>query len=263
MLQDIAILTGGTVISEEVGRKLDSATMDDLGQAEKVVATKDDTTVIGGAGDESEIKGRIEEIKVAIEQSTSDYDREKLQERLAKLAGGVAVIQVGAATETELKEKKARTDDALNATRAAIEEGFVPGGGLALLKARAAISKLKLEGDEAIGAEILYQACASPLDQIAANAGLEGSVIVQQVESAKGNVGLNAATGEMEDLVKAGVIDPAKVLSSALRNAVSVAGMFITTECLVTDIPEPEPPAAADPHHGGGMGGMGGMPGMM
>ncbi|MBX7259706.1 MAG: chaperonin GroEL [Candidatus Hydrogenedentes bacterium] len=258
ILRDISILTGGTYISEELGTKLENITLKDLGKAKRIEVNKDNTTIVQGGGSKKEILARCETIRKAIEATTSDYDREKLQERLAKLAGGVAVIKVGAATEIELKEKKARTDDALNATRAAIEEGFVPGGGIALLGARQAAKTVKLKGDFATGANIVYNACAAPLWQIAANAGLEGSVVVADVEASKAGVGLNAATGDMEDLVKAGIIDPAKVLTTALRNAVSVAGIFITTECVVADIPKKEPAAPAGPPHGG-MGGMGGM----
>jgi chaperonin GroEL len=258
IVRDIAVLTGGMYISEDLGTKLESVTLKDLGRAKRVEITKDHTTIVEGAGSKKDIMGRCETIRKAIESTTSDYDREKLQERLAKLAGGVAVIKVGAATEIELKEKKARTDDALNATRAAIEEGVVPGGGTALLAARKKVDALKLEGDEAVGASIVSRALAAPLAQIARNAGHEGNVIVHAVLDAKPGFGLNAATGVIEDLAKTGIIDPAKVLSAALRNAVSVAGIFVTTECLITDIPKKEKPAPAGPHHGGG-----GMPGMM
>jgi chaperonin GroEL len=231
-------------------------TLKDLGRAKRVEITKDHTTIVQGGGNKKEITGRCETIRKSIESTTSDYDREKLQERLAKLAGGVAVIKVGAATEIELKEKKARTDDALNATRAAIEEGVVPGGGTALLAARKNVDALKLDGDEAVGASIVSHALGSPLAQIAQNAGMEGNVIVHAVLDSKPGFGLNAQTGIIEDLAKAGIIDPAKVISAALRNAVSVAGVFVTTECLITDIPKPESPAPAGPHHGGGMPGM-------
>jgi chaperonin GroEL len=258
MLQDIATLTGGQVISEEVGLKLDSATLDLLGSARKVVVTKDDTTIVEGGGSEDDVKGRINQIKAEIENTDSDWDREKLQERLAKLSGGVAVVKVGAATEVELKEKKHRIEDALSATRAAIEEGVVPGGGTALLRARAAVAELKLEGDEATGAQSVYKALSAPAFWIATNAGLEGSIEVQRAERETGNIGLNAATGELEDLLKAGVIDPAKVTRAALQNAASIAALILTTEALITDKPEEEHAAPAMPP-GGGMGGMGGM----
>jgi chaperonin GroEL len=256
ILRDIAVLTGGMYLSEELGTKLESVTLKDLGRAKRVEITKDHTTIVQGGGNKKEITGRCETIRKSIESTTSDYDREKLQERLAKLAGGVAVIKVGAATEIELKEKKARTDDALNATRAAIEEGVVPGGGTALLAARKNVDALKLDGDEAVGASIVSHALGSPLAQIAQNAGMEGNVIVHAVLDSKPGFGLNAQTGIIEDLAKAGIIDPAKVISAALRNAVSVAGVFVTTECLITDIPKPESPAPVGPPHGGGMPGM-------
>ena len=252
MLQDIAILTGATVISEEVGLKLENATLDLLGTARKVVVTKDETTVVEGAGTEDDIKGRISQIKAEIENTDSDYDREKLQERLAKLSGGVAVIKVGAATEVELKEKKHRIEDAVSTTKAAIEEGVVPGGGVALLRAQARILEEaeKLEGDEATGARLVARAVEAPLNQIAVNAGLEGGVIVDKVRNlAKPTEGLNAATGEYEDLIKAGVIDAAKVTRSALQNAASIAALFLTTECVIVD--KPEEKATAMP--GGGM----------
>jgi chaperonin GroEL len=255
MLQDIAILTGGQVISEEVGLKLENATIDLLGRARKVVITKDDTTIVEGAGSEEDIKGRINQIKAEIDKTDSDWDREKLQERLAKLSGGVAVVKVGAATETELKEVKHRIEDALSATRAAVEEGVVAGGGTALLQAEAGLEKLELEGDEATGARIIHKALSSPLYWIASNAGLEGSVVVERVRGMEPGQGLNALTGEYEDLVKAGVIDPAKVTRSALQNAASIAGLLLTTEALVADKPEPEAPAAGGGHDHG-MGGM-------
>ena len=263
IMRDISTITGGIFISEDLGTKLEGVELKDLGRAKRVEITKDDTTIIEGAGTKKDILGRCEAIRKAIEATTSDYDREKLQERLAKLAGGVAVIRIGAATEIELKEKKARTDDALNATRAAIEEGFVAGGGVALLAARKKVAALDLEGDEAIGAAIVEHALASPLERIAENAGCEGSLTVLEVAGMKAGMGFNAETGEYEDLVNAGIIDPAKVIRTAMQNAVSVAGIFITTECLVTDIPEEEKPPAMPP--GGGPGGMpgGGMPGMM
>lgn len=260
ILRDIATITGGQYISEDLGMKLESVQLSDLGKAKRIEITKDTTTIIQGGGKKKDVMARCELIRKNIESTTSDYDREKLQERLAKLAGGVAIIKVGAATEIELKEKKARTEDALNATRAAIEEGIVAGGGTSFLRARAAISNLKLKGDQKTGARIVFDALSSPLFRIAENAGHEGAVVVDAVEAKKGNVGLNAATGEMEDLVKAGILDPAKVLRTSCQNAVSVAGAFITTECLISDIPEPEAPAP-DPGHGGGM--PGGMPGMM
>jgi len=265
MLADMAILTGGQVISEEVGLKLDTASIDLLGQARKVIVTKDETTIVDGAGDSSDVEGRVAQLKREIDDTDSDWDREKLQERLAKLAGGVAVIQVGAATEVELKEKKHRVEDAVSATRAAIDEGIVPGGGTALLRARGAISSLELAGDEATGAKMVFRALDAPCRQIAVNAGFEGAVVVQQVESGSGNDGFNAASGEYVDLVDAGVIDPAKVTRAALQNAASIAALLLTTETLVTDKPDDGAgaAAAAAAAMGGGMGGMGGMPGMM
>jgi chaperonin GroEL len=255
MLGDIAILTGGQVISEEVGLKLEGVTLDLLGRARRVVVTKDETTIVDGAGSPEEVKGRIAQIRREIEETDSDWDREKLQERLAKLAGGVAVVRVGAATEVELKEKKHRIEDALSATRAAIEEGIVAGGGTALVRCRPAVHKVvsELTGDEATGAQIVARALEEPLKWIATNAGLEGAVQVQQVERAEGNVGLNAATGELVDLVKAGIIDPAKVTRSALQNAASIASLLLTTEVIVADKPEPKAEAAAGAP-GGGMG---------
>ncbi len=257
MLQDIAILSGGQVISEEVGLKLDSATLDLLGRARKVVITKDNTTIVEGAGSDDDIKGRISQIKAEIENTDSDWDREKLQERLAKLSGGVAVVKVGAATETELKEVKHRIEDALSATRAAVEEGIVAGGGTALLQAEAGLDKLDLTGDEATGANIVRKALSSPLYWIASNAGLEGSVVVEKVRGMEPGQGLNALTGEYQDLVAAGIIDPAKVTRSALQNAASIAGLLLTTEALVADKPEPE--GAGGGGHDHGMGDMGGM----
>ena len=257
MLQDIAVLTGGQVISEEVGFKLENAVASDLGTAKRVVIDKDDTTIIDGAGSEDKIHGRIEEIKVAIDKSTSDYDREKLQERLAKLAGGVAVINVGAATETEMKEKKALVEDALHATRAAVEEGIVPGGGVALLRAQAALDDLSDAGeDEQIGVNILRRALESPIRQIAVNAGAEGSIVVANVRDGKGGYGYNAQSDNYEDLVSAGVIDPTKVVRSALQNAASIASLLLTTEAVVVEKPEEEKPM---PGGGGGGGDMGGM----
>ena len=260
MLQDMAILTGGQVIAEEVGLKLDGVSLEMMGSARKVVVTKDETTIIEGAGESSEVDGRIAQIKREIDETDSDWDREKLQERLAKLAGGVAVVQVGAATEVELKEKKHRIEDALSATRAAIEEGVVAGGGTALLRARPAVASVVdgLDGDMQTGARIVYAALEAPARLIADNAGFEGAVMVREIESATGNTGLNAATGEMVDLVEAGVIDPAKVTRAALQNAASIAALLLTTEVLVADKPEPE---SAMP--GGGMDPMGGMGGMM
>ncbi|MFZ9988493.1 MAG: chaperonin GroEL [Candidatus Nanopelagicales bacterium] len=254
MLQDIAILTGGQVISEEVGLKLDSTTLDLLGRARKVVITKDDTTIVEGAGSEDDIKGRINQIKAEIDNTDSDWDREKLQERLAKLSGGVAVVKVGAATETELKEVKHRIEDALSATRAAVEEGIVAGGGTALIQAEKALADLKLEGDEATGSRIIQQALSAPLYWIASNAGLEGSVVVEKVRTMAAGSGLNALTGEYEDLLKAGIIDPAKVTRSALQNAASIASLLLTTEALVADKPEPKEESAGGHDHG--MGGM-------
>ena len=264
MLQDMAVLTGGQVISEEIGLKLENTTVDLLGRARRVIVTKDDTTIVEGAGSDDDVKGRIAQLKREIDETDSDWDREKLQERLAKLAGGVAVVKVGAATEVELKEKKHRIEDALSATRAAVEEGIVAGGGTALVRSRAAVLEVvaALEGDESTGASIVAKALAEPLRCIANNAGLEGSVSVRQVEAETGSIGLNAATGEFEDLVKAGVIDPAKVTRSALQNAASIAGLLLTTEALVADKPEKSDPAAAAAAAaamGGGMGGMGGM----
>ncbi len=253
MLQDIAILTGGQVVTEEVGLKLENVTLDLLGRARKIVITKDETTIVEGAGDDADIKGRINQIKTEIENTDSDYDREKLQERLAKLSGGVAVIKVGAATEVELKEKKHRIEDAVSTTKAAIEEGVVPGGGVALLRAQQSILERaeKLDSDEATGARIVSRAVEEPLKQIAVNAGLEGGVVVEKVKGLKHGHGLNAATGEYEDLFKAGVIDAAKVTRSALQNAASIAALFLTTEVVIVDKPEESAPAM--PGGGGGM----------
>ena len=265
MLQDMAILTGGQVISEEIGLKLDTTTLDMLGRARKIVITKDDTTIVEGAGSETDVAGRVAQIKREIEETDSDWDREKLQERLAKLSGGVAVVKVGAATEVELKEKKHRIEDALSATRAAIEEGIVAGGGTALCRARKDVEEAaaKLADDERTGATMVATALTEPLRWIAQNAGLEGSIYIREVMEATGNVGLNADTGELTDLVKVGVIDPAKVTRSALQNAASVAAMLLTTEALVADKPEKADPAAAAAAAAAGMGGMGGMGGMM
>ena len=263
MLQDMAVLTGGQVISEEVGLKLENITLDLLGRAKRVIVTKDETTIVDGNGEKSDVEGRINQIKAEIENTDSDWDREKLQERLAKLAGGVALIKVGAATEVELKEKKHRIEDAISATRAAIEEGVVPGGGTALLRARAAVKAVvdSLTGDEATGARTVWEALDAPARNIADNAGMEGALVVQRVESESGAMGLNAATGEYVDLVKAGIIDPAKVTRAALQNAGSIAALVLTTECLVADKPEK---GGAGGGMGGGMpGGMGGMGGMM
>jgi chaperonin GroEL len=254
MLRDIAVLTGGQVISEEVGLKLENVTLADLGRAKRVVIDKDDTTIVDGKGKPEAIQGRIAEIKAAIEKSTSDYDREKLQERLAKLAGGVAIINVGAATETEMKEKKARVEDALHATRAAVEEGVVPGGGVALIRAQSALDKLKGTEDEKVGVEIVRRALEEPIRMIAQNAGAEGSIVVARVKQSKDkNFGYNAATDNYEDLVKAGVIDPTKVTRTALQNAASIAGLLLTTECVLVEKKEEKPALAAA---GGGMGGM-------
>lgn len=258
MLEDIAILTGGQVISEDLGLKLENVTPDMLGQARQIKVAKEETTIVDGHGNDEDIKKRVSVIKTQIEDTTSDYDREKLQERLAKLSGGVAVIQVGAATEVELKEKKLRIEDALSATRAAVEEGIVPGGGTALLRSIPALESLKLEGDEKIGASIVRRALEEPVRQIAHNAGLEGSVIVEQVKKESGNRGYDAANNQVVDMVEAGIVDPAKVTRSTLQNAASIAAMLLTTEALVADKPEKKEAAAP-----GGMGGMGGMGDMM
>jgi chaperonin GroEL len=252
MLEDIAILTGGKFLSEDLGIKLENVQIDDLGRAKKIVIDKENTTIVEGAGKASEVQGRINQIRKQIEETTSDYDREKLQERLAKLAGGVAVIYVGAATETEMKEKKARVEDALHATRAAVEEGIVPGGGVALLRCLPALEDLKLKGDEAVGADIVRRALEEPLRQLAGNAGEEGSLVVQEVKSRKGWEGFDCEKLEYVDMGKAGIIDPTKVTRTALQNAASIAGLLLTTECAVTEVPEKEKPAA------GGHGGMGG-----
>ena len=255
MLEDIAILTGGRVITDDLGIKLENVTMEDLGSAKSVKITKEETTIIEGAGGSEAISGRVSQIRRQIEETTSDYDREKLQERLAKLAGGVAVINVGAATETEMKEKKARVEDALHATRAAVEEGIVPGGGTALIRAQGGVGDLGLEGDEATGADIIMRAIEAPLRQLSANAGREGALIVEHVKNESGNVGYNVATDTYEDLVAGGVVDPTKVTRSALQNAASISGLLLTTECLISDLPEPE--AAGEAHsHDHGMGGM-------
>ncbi len=253
MLEDIAILTGGRVLSEDAGFKLENATTADLGEAKRITIDKDNTTIVEGAGERADIQGRVGQIRRQIDETTSDYDREKLQERLAKLAGGVAVINVGAATETEMKEKKARVEDALHATRAAVEEGIVPGGGVALIRAAAGLDEARenVPGDEKTGVDIVRRALEEPLRQIADNAGVEGALVVQKVAAGEGNLGYNADTDSYEDMIKAGVPDPTKVTRSALENAASIASLLLTTEALVADIPEPEPPAPAPP--GGGM----------
>jgi chaperonin GroEL len=258
MLEDIAILTGGKCITEDLGIKLENIEMSDLGRAKSIVIDKENTTLVEGNGKASEIQGRINQIRRQIEETTSDYDREKLQERLAKLAGGVAVINVGAATETEMKEKKARVEDALHATRAAVEEGIVPGGGVALLRCLPSLEALKLEGDEQIGVDIVKKAITYPTWSLADNAGVEGSVIVEEVKRRKGNDGYNVGTGVYEDLVKAGVVDPKKVTRTALQNASSIAGLLLTTECLISELPEKDKKPAGGPGGHGGMGGMGG-----
>jgi chaperonin GroEL len=257
MLQDIAIVTGGKAITEDLGIKLENVQLSDLGQAKKVTVDKDNTTIVEGKGKHSEIEGRVKELRSQIEKTTSDYDREKLQERLAKLVGGVAVIKVGAATETEMKEKKARVEDAMHATRAAVEEGIVPGGGVALARSTVALEKLKLEGDEQIGINIVKRAMQEPLRQIAENAGEEGAIVLGKVmESKDPNFGFNAFSGEYEDLVKAGVLDPTKVVRTALQNAGSISALMLTTEALVAELPEEKKAPAMPGGHGGGMGDM-------
>ena len=255
LLEDIAILTGGRLLTEDLGIKLENVGLEDLGKAKRITVDKENTTIIEGEGKNADIQGRVNQIRRQIEETTSDYDREKLQERLAKLAGGVAVINVGAATETEMKEKKARVEDALHATRAAVEEGIVPGGGVALIRAQKALDNVVLEGDEKVGLGIVRRAIEQPLRTLADNAGREGALIVQEVKKRKGNEGYNVATDEYEDLVKAGVVDPTKVTRSALQNAASISGLLLTTEALITEIPEKEK-APAMPPGGGGMGGM-------
>ena len=257
MLEDIAVLTGGTVISEDAGYKLENATLDYLGTCKRVVSDKDNTTIVGGNGAGDAIKARINEIKVQIEKTTSDYDREKLQERLAKLSGGVAVINVGAATEVEMKEKKARVEDALHATRAAVEEGIIPGGGVALLRTAPALDKVKVDEEEAVGVDIMRRALDAPLRQICSNAGVEPSIVAQAVRDGKDDFGYDARSGEYVNMFKAGIIDPTKVARVAVQNATSIAGMILTTEAAVTEIPEKEAPAM--PPMDPGMGGMGGM----
>ncbi|PYK87092.1 MAG: chaperonin GroEL [Verrucomicrobia bacterium] len=257
MLEDIAVLTGGRCITEDLGIKLENVKLDDLGKAKRVTIDKENTTIVEGEGKQNDIQGRVNQIRRQIEETTSDYDREKLQERLAKLAGGVAVINVGAATETEMKEKKARVEDALHATRAAVEEGIVPGGGVAFIRAQKALDNIKgLEGDEKVGVQIVRRAIEEPTRQLADNAGQEGALIVQEVKARKGNEGYDVATGEYADLVKAGIVDPTKVTRSALQNAASISGLLLTTEAIVTELPEKE---KTPPMPGGGMGGMGGM----
>ncbi|MCK4563374.1 MAG: chaperonin GroEL [Verrucomicrobia bacterium] len=257
IMEDLAVLTNGKFITEDLGIKLENVTLDDLGTAKRVTVGKDETTLVEGAGKSAAIKARIDQIRRQIEDTTSDYDREKLQERLAKIAGGVAVINVGAATEVEMKEKKARVEDALHATRAAVEEGIVPGGGVALLRIQKSLGKIDVEGDESIGVEIVHRAIESPLRQLVANAAEEGAIVVQAVKKGKQNYGYNVATGEYVDMIAAGIIDPAKVTRSALQNAASIAGLLLTTECMVANLPEKEAPAMPD--MGGMGGGMGGM----
>jgi len=258
MLEDIAILTGGKVISEDLGVKLESVTVNDLGTAKTVTIDKDNTTIVDGGGSRKDLEGRVKQIRAQIDETTSDYDREKLQERLAKLVGGVAVIHVGAATETEMKEKKARVEDALNATRAAVEEGIVPGGGVALLRAAKGLEKIKLEGEEQSGVTLVHRALEEPIRQIANNAGAEGSVVVEKVKDQKAGFGFNAETGKYEDLMKAGIIDPTKVTRFALQNASSVAALLLTTEAMIAEKPKEREEMPHMPP-GGGMGGMGGM----
>jgi len=254
MLEDIAVLTGGQAITEDLGIKLENITLQDLGRAKRISIDKDSTTIVEGGGQTDAIKGRVNQIRKQIEDTTSDYDREKLQERLAKLAGGVARVNVGAATETEMKEKKARVEDALHATRAAVEEGIVPGGGVALLRCEGALDRIKLEGDEKTGAEIVRRCLNEPLRQLVVNAGLEGAIVVEKVRSLGGSQGLNVQTNEYVDMFAAGIVDPTMVTRTALQNASSIAGLLITTECIIVEIPEPEktPPAGG----GGGMGDM-------
>ncbi len=259
MLEDISVLTGGKVISEDLGIKLENIKINDMGRAKRITIDKDNTTIVDGAGSRSDIEARVKQIRVQIEETTSDYDREKLQERLAKIIGGVAVINVGAATETEMKEKKARVEDALHATRAAVEEGIVPGGGVAYLRCLAVLEKLKVEGDQKIGVDIVRRSLEEPIRQIANNAGQEGSVVVEKVKNEKGAFGFDASAEEYTDMIKAGIIDPTKVVRLALKNAASVASLMITTECLIADKPEKKAPYPPMPPGGGGMGGMGGM----
>jgi chaperonin GroEL len=255
MLEDIAILTGGRAITEDLGIKLENIKLDDLGKAKKVTIDKDNTTIVEGSGTQNAIEGRVKQIRTQIDETTSDYDREKLQERLAKLVGGVAVIKVGAATETEMKEKKARVEDAMHATKAAVEEGIVPGGGVALIRAGKALDGVKLDGDQKVGVAIIKKAIEEPARWIATNAGQEGSIVVSKIKEMKGNEGYNAGTDTYEDLVSAGVIDPVKVVRTALQNSSSIASLLLTTEALVSEIPEEKKESPAMPG-GGGMGGM-------
>ncbi|MEX1114776.1 MAG: chaperonin GroEL, partial [Akkermansiaceae bacterium] len=259
MLEDLAILTGGRVITEDLGIKLEGVELSDLGEAKRVTITKENTTIVEGGGTSEGITGRVNQIRRQIEDTTSDYDREKLQERLAKLAGGVAVINVGAATETEMKEKKMRVEDALQATRAAVEEGIVAGGGTALIRAQAMLGDLGLEGDELTGAGIVARAVEAPLRQLVINAGREGALVVERVKAGKGNEGYNVATDKYEDLIASGVVDPTKVTRTALQNAASISGLLLTTECLITDLPAKESGGGGGGGHDHGMGGMGGM----
>ncbi|HIO69234.1 MAG TPA: chaperonin GroEL, partial [Nitrospirales bacterium] len=259
MLEDIAILTGGQMISEELGIKLENVQLKDLGNAKRIAVDKDNTTIVEGSGEKSKIQGRVKQIKAQIEETTSDYDGEKLQERLAKIVGGVAVIRIGAATEPEMKERKARVEDALHATKAAVEEGIVPGGGVSLVRCIPALDKLTLSDDQQIGVAIIKRALEEPLRQIAANAGHEASVVIAKVKEEKANVGFDAAKEQYTDMIKAGIIDPTKVVRSAMQNAASVAGLMLTTEVLVTEVPEKEKPMPMPPGGGGGMGGMEGM----
>jgi chaperonin GroEL len=255
MLEDISILTGGQAIMEETGIKLEGVRLEDLGRAKRVTVDKDNTTIVDGGGSQKAIEGRIKQLRAQIDETTSDYDREKLQERLAKLAGGVAIIKVGAATETEMKEKKARVEDALHATRAAVEEGIVPGGGVALLRAADGLKSLKLPGDEQIGVDVVRRACEEPTRQIVANAGFEGAIVVERIRASQDpNFGFNAATGEYEDLVAAGVIDPTKVTRYALQNASSISSLMLTTEAMVCEIPEKKSASMQGGEHGGGHG---------
>jgi chaperonin GroEL len=263
MLEDIAILTGGQVVSEDLGIKLENLTINDLGKAKRITIDKDNTTVVDGAGSRSALEGRVKQIRAQIEETTSDYDREKLQERLAKLIGGVAVINVGAATETEMKEKKARVEDALNATRAAVEEGIVPGGGVALVRCLEALDKIKIKAEQKLGVKVVMRAIEEPLRQIANNAGFEGSVVIDKVKNESGATGYNAETNTYEDLIQAGVIDPTKVVRFALQNASSVAGLMLTTEAMIAEKPEEKSDMPMPGGGAPGMGGMGGMGGMM
>ncbi len=259
MLEDIAFLTGGTCIAEQLGRKLEDIKLEDLGRAKRVTIDKDNTTIVDGAGKKAAIEGRVKQLRLQLEESTSDYDKEKLQERLAKLVGGVAVIHVGAATESEMKEKKARVEDALHATRAAVEEGIVPGGGVALVRCIPAVEKIKVPAAEQFGVDIIRRALEEPSRWIAQNGGYEGAVIVDEIKKSKGAYGFNAETGKFEDLLQAGIIDPTKVTRSALQNAASVASLLLTTEAMIAEKPEEKEKGSSMPAGGGGMGGMGGM----